>query len=96
MTFSTAIDIFDIIRSSLKVAGCVVALRDEDIVIDTALQRLVQRNGWALFSVSFVRESKERMLTMNFSSILPSRSKPGASSRWWFAVVSAMVETIAM
>jgi hypothetical protein len=34
--------------------------------------------------------------TMNFSSILPRRSKPGANSRWWFAVVSAIVETMAM
>jgi len=35
-------------------------------------------------------------LTMNFSSILPKRSKPASSSRWWFADVSAMVETMAM
>jgi hypothetical protein len=34
--------------------------------------------------------------TMNFSSIFPRRSKPAASSRWWFAEVSAMVETMAM
>jgi len=39
---------------------------------------------------------EEEILTMNFSSILPRRSKPGASSRWWLAFVSAMVETMAM
>jgi hypothetical protein len=33
---------------------------------------------------------------MNCSSMRPRRSMPGASSRWWFAEVSAMVETMAI
>ena len=33
---------------------------------------------------------------MNCSSILPRRSRPGWSSRWWFEEVSAMVETMAI
>ena len=47
MAFSPTVDILDIISSSFKMAGCVVALGDEDVVIDTALQWLIERNGWA-------------------------------------------------
>ena len=34
--------------------------------------------------------------TINCSSILPRRSSPGCSSRWWLADVSAMVDTMAI
>jgi hypothetical protein len=37
LTFSPAIDILDIICSSLEMAGSIVALGDEDVIIDTAL-----------------------------------------------------------
>lgn len=33
-------------------AGSVVALGDEDVVIDAALQRLIEWNWWALLFVS--------------------------------------------
>jgi hypothetical protein len=49
MTFSTAINILDIIGCGLKMACCIVALRYKDIVIDTAFQRLVQGN-WGTLS----------------------------------------------
>jgi hypothetical protein len=48
LSFSPAVDVLDIIGSSLKVAGCVVALGDEDVVVDTALQWLVQWDRWSL------------------------------------------------
>jgi hypothetical protein len=52
MTLCTAVDVFDVISSGLEVAGCVVALRDENVVVDTALQRLVEWNWWTLIFVS--------------------------------------------
>jgi hypothetical protein len=42
MTFCPTVDILDIICGGLKVAGCVVALGDEDIVVHTALKWLIQ------------------------------------------------------
>ncbi len=43
-----------------------------------------------------VRYEKRKQNTMNFSSMRPRRSNPGASSRWWLADVSAIVETMAI
>jgi hypothetical protein len=37
MSLGTAVDVPDIIGSGLEMAGSVVALGDEDVVIDTAL-----------------------------------------------------------
>jgi hypothetical protein len=48
MTLSPAIDVFDIISSGLEVAGGVVALRDENVVVHTAFERLVEGNWWTL------------------------------------------------
>lgn len=48
LSFSPAVDVLDIIGSSLKVAACVVAFGDEDVVVDTALQWLVQWDWWSL------------------------------------------------
>jgi len=48
MTFCPTVDILDIIRRGLEVAGCVVALGDEDVVVHTALERLVQWNWGTL------------------------------------------------
>lgn len=48
MTLYSAIDVLDIVGRSLKVAGCIVALGDEDVVSDAALQWLVQWNRWTL------------------------------------------------
>jgi hypothetical protein len=43
-----AVDVLDIVSGGLKVTGGVVALGDEDVVIDAALQRLVEGNRSAL------------------------------------------------
>jgi hypothetical protein len=43
MALSSAIDISNIICSSLEMTSSVVALRDEDIIINSAFQRLVER-----------------------------------------------------
>jgi hypothetical protein len=48
VALNPAIDIPDVVCSGLKVAGRVVALGDEDVVVDTALQRLVEGNRGAL------------------------------------------------
>jgi hypothetical protein len=97
MAFGSAIDILDIVGCSLKMACCIVALRYKDIVIDAAFQRLVQGNRRTLDRKSALKHGEfSNLLTMNFSSILPRRSKPDASSRWWLADDSAIVETIAI
>jgi hypothetical protein len=44
MAFSATVYILNIICGSLKVTCCIVALGDEDVIVDTALQRLIQRN----------------------------------------------------
>lgn len=41
------IDIPHIIRGSLEVTGGVVTLRDEDVVVNAGLERLVQWDWWA-------------------------------------------------
>ena len=46
MAFSPTVDILDIICSSFKMAGSVIALRDENAVVDAALQWLIERDGW--------------------------------------------------
>jgi hypothetical protein len=48
MALSPAVNILHIISGSLKMAGCIVALGDEDVVISTALQGLVEWDWWAL------------------------------------------------
>jgi hypothetical protein len=59
-------------------AGSVVALRDEDVVIDSAFQWLVQWDWWTLvLSADLVFCLCGKGFTMNFSSILPRRSNPG-------------------
>ena len=45
------IDILDIICGGLEVAGCIVALGDEDVVVHTALKWLVQRD-WGTLMLS--------------------------------------------
>jgi hypothetical protein len=52
MAFSSAIDVLDIISSCLKVTGSIVALGNEDVVVDTTLKRLIKRDWWALDQVS--------------------------------------------
>lgn len=98
-----AVNVLDVIRGRLKVAAGVVALGDEDVVLCAVLDGLVQRDGGALsnglVTVGWAgcgSEGGVGKLAMNCSSILPRRSRPGASSRWWFADVSAMVDTMAM
>jgi hypothetical protein len=84
MPFSTAINVLNIICGGLKMAGCIITLpkvRREELEGPESI-RLVY--------------SSVQGLTINFSSILPRRSKPAASSKWWFAEVSAMVETMAI
>lgn len=48
VALSPTVDVPDIVCCGLKVAGGVVALGDENIVIDAALKRLVQWNRGAL------------------------------------------------
>jgi hypothetical protein len=83
MALGPTVDILDVICCGLEVAGCVVTFGDEDVVIHTALKRLVQWN-WGTLRMSADQEGWRKVdeLTMNFSSILPRRSKPGANSRW--------------
>ena len=50
MSLSPTVDISDIVCSGLEVAGSVVALGDEDVIVDAALERLVEWDWWALVS----------------------------------------------
>lgn len=52
MTLRPTVHILDIISRSLEVARGVVALRDVDVVVDAALERLIEGNWWALNFVS--------------------------------------------
>ncbi len=97
MALCPTVDILYVICCGLEVASCVVALGDEDVVVHTTFKWFVQWDRGALMvsaDLEVRRTGKEH--TMNFSSTLPRRSKPGANSRWWFAVVSAIVETMAI
>jgi hypothetical protein len=51
MALCPAIDILDIISRGLEVAGRVVALGDKDVIIHTALKRLIQGN-WRTLKLS--------------------------------------------
>lgn len=42
MAFCSTVDIFDVICCGLEVAGCVVTLGDEDVVVHTTLEWLIQ------------------------------------------------------
>ena len=48
VAFGPAIDVLDIVGGSLEVAGCVVALGDEDVVVDAALQGFVEGDRGSL------------------------------------------------
>lgn len=48
MSLNPTVDIPDIIGRSLEVAGGVVALGDEDVVVDAALEGFVERDWWTL------------------------------------------------
>ncbi len=48
MALCPAINILDIICGGLEVAGCIIALGDEDVVVHTALKWLVQRDWGTL------------------------------------------------
>ena len=48
MSLNPTVDIPDIIGRSLEVAGRVVALGDEDVVVDAAFEGLVEWDWWAL------------------------------------------------
>ena len=47
MAFRPTVDVLNIVCRSLKVTGCVVALGDEDVVIDAALQWPVEWDWWS-------------------------------------------------
>lgn len=77
------IDVLDIIGRGLEMAGRIVAFGDEDVIVHTTFKWLIQRNWRTLkLSADLGRRQTGQKLTMNFSSILPRRSKPGANSRW--------------
>lgn len=44
----SAIDILDVVGGGLKVAGGIIAFGDEDVVIDTTLEWLVEWDWWSL------------------------------------------------
>ncbi len=44
MALCPTVDILDIVRCRLKVAGCIVTLGDEDVIVHSALKWLVQWN----------------------------------------------------
>jgi hypothetical protein len=48
VSLSPEVNVLDIVGGGLKVAGGIVALGDEDVVIDAALERLVEWDWWAL------------------------------------------------
>jgi hypothetical protein len=48
VTLCPTVDILDIICCGLEVAGCVVALGDEDVVVHSTLKWLIQWNRGAL------------------------------------------------
>lgn len=48
MALSPTVNILDIIGGGLEVAGGVVALGDEDVVVYAALEGLVKWNWWTL------------------------------------------------
>ena len=52
MSLSPEVNVLDIIGGGLEVASGIVALGDEDVVIDAALERLVEWDWWALGGVS--------------------------------------------
>jgi hypothetical protein len=82
MALSTAVDILHIVGRCLKMTSCIITLGYEDVIVYTALQRLIQRDWWALKIISNMMYIAQQLeLTMNFSSTLPRRSNPGASSR---------------
>lgn len=94
-----AVDVLDVVGCALKVTAGVVALGDEDVVGTAVVGGLVDGDRSTLVGVSFfitLMLPNIHPLTMNCSSICPRRSKPGWSSRWWLAPVSAMVETMAI
>lgn len=53
VALSPEVDVLDIVGGGLEVAGGIVTLRDEDVVVDTALERLVEWDWWALGSISY-------------------------------------------
>lgn len=52
MALSPEVDVLDVVGGGLEVAGGIVTLGDEDVVVDTALERLVEWDWWALGGVS--------------------------------------------
>lgn len=48
MTLCSPVDILDIVGSGFKVARGIVALGNEDVVLNTTLQWLVQWDRWSL------------------------------------------------
>ena len=57
VAFSPAVDVLYVVGSSLEVTGGVVALGDEDVVIDAALQGFVEGDRWSLWKLISDRKS---------------------------------------
>ena len=84
LTLSTAVNISNIIGSGLEMAGSIVGLGDEDVVVGSALDWLVERNWWTLtihVSSQFWRLSGKEIcgtyheLLLDFTKTLESRCK---------------------
>jgi hypothetical protein len=52
LTGGASVDVLDVVGGGLEVAGGIVALGDEDVVLGTILKRLVDGNGGTLAIVS--------------------------------------------
>jgi len=46
---TAAVDILNVIRRRLKVAGCIIALGNEDVVFLAVLEGFVDGDRWALY-----------------------------------------------
>lgn len=83
----TAVNVLDVIRRCLKVAGGIVALGDEDVVLGAILDGLVEGNWWPLSievsNYSFVTGSEHGLsernayheLFLNLAKTLETRSQ---------------------
>ena len=48
VALSPEVNVLNVVGGGLEVAGGIVALGDEDVVVDTALEGLVEWDWWAL------------------------------------------------
>lgn len=89
MTLRPPINIPNIIRRSLKVAGRIIRLRDKDVVVQSTLKWLVQWNRWAhelLLDLSETLETRGE-LEVVICRGLGHGGDDGDVVAWWADVV---------